>query len=101
GWSRESPPPGVMAGCPDGRTDGLCYPLGVESASHPRADAHVLRTALLIAAATVVIHGALIFNDGVYWDGHIIYTFIQQHDWAGLRSSFGDAGAPARALIHV
>ena len=87
---------------PNYNAGGVCYALAVESASHPRSDAHVGRTALLIAAATMVVHGALIFNDGVYLGTVISST-------RGFSSATGPASGPpsltrvrpARAVIHV
>jgi hypothetical protein len=59
------------------------------------------RPALIISAATLAIHGPLLLNDGVYWDGYLIDSLVRARDWAGLRLAFEEAGAPARSFLHL
>jgi hypothetical protein len=58
------------------------------------------RTALVIVAATVAVHGLLLVNDGVYWDGHLLYTLLGNRDWTELSAMFSEAGAPYTAGVH-
>ena len=58
------------------------------------------RTALVLASATLTVHGLLLLNDGVYWDGHLIYTYLYERNWAELSTMFREGGAPQTAVIH-
>jgi hypothetical protein len=46
------------------------------------------RPYLLIAAVTVVAHGLILLNQGVYWDDWLNYTFAVENRWQNLYSDF-------------
>jgi hypothetical protein len=58
------------------------------------------RTASVIAGVTLAVHGLLLLNDGVYWDGHLIYSYLHDGNWAELLSMFREAGSPQTAFLH-
>jgi hypothetical protein len=53
-----------------------------------------------IVACSVVAHGLLLLNDGVYWDGWLIYTWLADRNWGILYSTFSEAGTPLFACFH-
>lgn len=53
-----------------------------------------------IVAASVLIHGLLLLNDGVYWDGWLIYAKLQDKDWSTLYQLYHELGVPTFAYFH-
>jgi len=58
------------------------------------------RIAVILALATLAVHGLLLVNDGVYWDGHLIYSYVHDRNWTELSTMFRDLGAPQTALLY-
>ena len=56
-------------------------------------------TAIIVLCA-VVAHGLLLLNDGVYWDGWLIYWMLRERNWADLLYTFAQAGSPVTACGH-
>jgi len=42
----------------------------------------------------------LLLNDGVYWDGWLIYTSLVEKSWHNIHSIFFEPGAPITAYFH-
>ncbi len=54
-------------------------------------------TILMLVSAT---HGLFLLNDGVYWDGWLIYSNLIQKNFANIYSDFIEGGAPATLYFH-
>lgn len=62
-----------------------------------RTDA-LRRPTFVIVAATLIVHGALILNDGVYWDDWLWVEYMRDGRWDLLSSAFSQMGTlPATA----
>jgi hypothetical protein len=55
---------------------------------------------VLILLVALLTHGLLIVNDGVYWDGWLVYTSLLEKNWHNLRTLFDQAGLPLLAYVH-
>lgn len=55
---------------------------------------------LLILVFVLVNHGLLLLNDGVYWDGWLIYTYHLEDKQYLINKMFTEAGAPVALLLH-
>jgi hypothetical protein len=55
---------------------------------------------LCIGVTAFIVHGLIFMNDGVYWDGWLIYSFLEEKDWANLSEIFIENGLPAWAYLH-
>lgn len=53
-----------------------------------------------IVACSVIAHGLLLLNDGVYWDGWLIYSWLVNGDWNTLYSTFSAVGIPLIGYFH-
>lgn len=56
---------------------------------------------VVIAMAALAVHGLLLTNDGVYWDGWLPTRAAAARDWDALYAYFLDAGFPLYAVVHV
>lgn len=54
----------------------------------------------LILAVSLIAHGLLLFNDGIYGDGWLIYTFLSERNWPYLYAWFAETGLPQIAWLH-
>jgi hypothetical protein len=54
----------------------------------------------LLAGISLLAHGLLLLNDGVYFDGWYIYYTIQERDWARLEFAFFNFGDMTRPYLH-
>lgn len=56
---------------------------------------------LILLVTAFIVHGLLLLNDGVYWDGWMhVYWPIQENDWDTLYWTFDRWGYPIRAYQH-
>lgn len=55
---------------------------------------------LILIGAIALVHGWLLLNDGVYFDGWFVYNQIEDGDFETLRQPFSDQGNPLRAWQH-
>jgi len=55
---------------------------------------------IAIVIYALVTHGFLLLNDGVYWDGWLIYTSLVEKSWHNIHSIFFEPGAPITAYFH-
>ena len=53
-----------------------------------------------ILALALVAHGLMLLNDGVYWDGWLIYTNLIEKNWRNLYRMFAEAGSPITYYFH-
>lgn len=53
-----------------------------------------------LLAFTLVVHGHLLLNDGVYWDGWLLYGYYLNDDAASLFTMFREAGGPLTSYLH-
>lgn len=59
------------------------------------------RPLFLIIGMTLAVHGWLLLNDGMHWDGLTqVYLPIVQQDWDRLYNLFSGYGYPIRAYEH-
>lgn len=56
---------------------------------------------LLLTLLVFVSHGLLLINDGVYWDGWILYGTYLNHDVDSMLNMFREAGAPLSGYFHL
>ena len=49
---------------------------------------------------TLLAHGLLLFNEGIYSDDHLYVTYLIKRDWNALFSLFDQTGRPLIALMH-
>ncbi|MGH7527768.1 MAG: hypothetical protein ACREMX_13815 [Gemmatimonadales bacterium] len=54
----------------------------------------------LIILAGILAHGWMLLNDGLFFDGWLIHTFLRENNWAELRSMFLQHGSPGMAYFH-
>ncbi|MBZ0306240.1 MAG: hypothetical protein K8I82_09245, partial [Anaerolineae bacterium] len=56
---------------------------------------------LILLVTAFIVHGLLLLNDGVYWDGWMhVYWPIRENDWDTLYWTFDRWGYPIRAYQH-
>ncbi len=48
----------------------------------------------------LAVHGPLIVNDGVYWDGWLLFGYYLNRDLPSLNSMFLEAGSPLTGHLH-
>jgi hypothetical protein len=51
-----------------------------------------VRDLLLLGAVTLVAHGMLLLNDGIYWDDWVIYPHLTGGDWSSINALIHDSG---------
>jgi hypothetical protein len=56
---------------------------------------------LLLAAAGLVVHGPLLLNDGIYYDGWILYFTLRKGEWGLLWDYFATGSLPLLAFFHA
>lgn len=54
----------------------------------------------IIFLTALLSHGLFLLNDGVYWDGWLLYTHLTDGDWESIRLWFFESGDPLRAYFH-
>jgi hypothetical protein len=60
-----------------------------------------LQAALIISFFTIVNHGLILLNDGVYWDDWINYIALLDKDWQKIFFVYTKAGGiPLSAYVH-
>ena len=55
---------------------------------------------IAIFTIAIIIHGLLLLNDGVYWDGWLIYTDLIDKEWNSLYLCFVEVGLPLILYLH-
>ncbi len=55
---------------------------------------------LLICIYGALAHGAILFNDGVYWDGWMIESWQRNRNWAAMKRFFSEVGLPIYYYQH-
>lgn len=55
----------------------------------------------LLVLLVFASHGMLLLNDGVYWDGWMLYGYYLNHDVESLLGIFSDAGNPGTGYFHL
>ena len=55
---------------------------------------------VIIFVSALLTHGLLLFNDGIYWDGWIMHTYIAEGDWNSLYHHALEAGLPLAAYVR-
>jgi hypothetical protein len=66
-----------------------------------RAVRALTRPVVMIALCALAVHGLLLLNDGVYWDGWLIYTWLKGGDRAALQAWASESGVPWLAYLHA
>ena len=56
--------------------------------------------ALGLFALLVAVHGVILVNDGVYWDGWLFFTQLVEGRWDIMRETFFSMGNPAAYYMH-
>ena len=56
---------------------------------------------LCIFVASLITHGLLLINDGVYWDGWLVYNSLLGGDWIILKNLFNEAGIDILVYLHL
>ena len=54
----------------------------------------------IIVFYAFAVHGLLLLNDGIYWDGWFLNTILANKDMDSLRATFFDSGAPFHYCFH-
>jgi len=54
----------------------------------------------IITGFCLLVHGLLLLNDGIYWDGWLIYTFLKFGHFDRLYSWFSQSGALPIYYVH-
>jgi hypothetical protein len=60
---------------------------------------HLNPTTTIVISA-IIAHGLLLLNDGIYWDGWLIYSHLVDKAWNNLFLIFQEAGSPQTAYFH-
>jgi hypothetical protein len=77
--------------------------LHLEEATEPRRESaagNLWRQRAVVVVVAVVAHGLLVLNDGVYWDGWLIRTALEQGNWERLEAWFLESGELLTAYLH-
>ncbi|MCP4370153.1 MAG: hypothetical protein GY797_18870 [Deltaproteobacteria bacterium] len=53
---------------------------------------------IIIVLFSLAVHGLLLLNDGVYWDGWLVYTILIEKQWDSLYLIFTQTGGPPITL---
>ena len=56
--------------------------------------------AFLLFVMLMLGHGLMLFNDGLYWDGWIVWGWQKTSDWDGMRRFFREVGMPLLYVNH-
>jgi hypothetical protein len=54
----------------------------------------------VIAGTSLLCHGLLILNDGIFWDGWLIQDFVKAKNWEILSRGWDSAGTPGIKWVH-
>jgi hypothetical protein len=63
-------------------------------------DSPTLLHALLLLVFTLVAHGLILFNDGLYWDGWMIDSWQRRKAWGTMKRFFAEVGMPNQHYLH-
>ena len=55
---------------------------------------------LLLLILALLGHGLLLLNDGVYWDGWLLESYLKEGNWADLNALATEAGMPMSAYFY-
>jgi hypothetical protein len=55
---------------------------------------------IAIVIYTLITHGLLLLNNGVYWDGWLMYTNLIEKNWNNIHTWLFESGAPISAYFH-
>ncbi len=55
---------------------------------------------VLIGLCGFLVHGLLLFNDGIYWDGWMLYSYVKESNWGALYSMFIEVGKPMTIFVY-
>jgi hypothetical protein len=55
---------------------------------------------VLIVLYALAAHGALLLNNGVYWDGWMVDSWHRNRNWSAMRRFFSEVGLPAVYYQH-
>lgn len=56
--------------------------------------------ALILFVATILTHGLLLVNDGLYWDGWLLNGWQITKDWPSMQRFFREVGMPLLFIEH-
>lgn len=56
--------------------------------------------ALAIFCYALISHGAMLLNDGVYWDGWMVDSWQRTRNWKTMKRFFGEVGLPLYYYLH-
>lgn len=59
-----------------------------------------LMSYLYISLTVIIVHGLILFNDGVYWDSWLVYSYQRFHEWWLLSDMFVAYGHPILGGFH-
>lgn len=68
--------------------------------NNPAVASYSARSVWLLALLAFACHGMLLLNDGVYWDGWVLYGHYLNQDVESLLGTFKDAGNPGTGYFH-
>lgn len=60
--------------------------------SHKEIKINFVKYITFIVIWSILTHGLLLLNDGIYWDGWLIYTYLVDKDWNSLDTLFKETG---------
>jgi hypothetical protein len=55
---------------------------------------------LVILLSALLAHGLMLLNDGLYWDGWLIYSDLVAKRWDNFRLMFTESGIPVTMYFH-
>lgn len=55
---------------------------------------------LVLLGYAFLAHGALLVNDGLYWDGWVVDSWQERKDWKNMRRFFRETGMPLLYYKH-
>ena len=55
---------------------------------------------IIIVCLSFAIHGSVLFNDGLYWDGWIIDSWQRNKNWKAMKRFYSEVGMPILYYQH-
>jgi hypothetical protein len=55
---------------------------------------------IIIVCLSLAIHGSVLFNDGLYWDGWIIDSWQRNKNWKAMKRFYSEVGMPILYYQH-
>lgn len=55
---------------------------------------------LILLLFTLMAHGIILLNDGLYWDGWMIDSWQRHNQWSTMKRFFSEVGMPFQYYLH-